>query len=250
MAQMYPIKEDISEMPYSELRVYELLSALGENFTVFHSVQWVKRGSKWKSTWKENDFLIFNRNLGGLVLEVKGGDIDCRGGVFYQKNTETGEINVLDPQKKKDPLSQAIDGIYHYRQLLDTISPDLSDRFPIEAVAWFPSCTVRDNISKFPLKYREVAGAVLGEEDFSIGSAAIYNVFNFYSNREKVKVSEEEYEKILDMIATDFKLISAPGVRKGELDRAFLNEYSGVIYTANPDVETDDSGKSETDIPA
>ncbi len=29
-----------------------------------------------------------------------------------------------------------------------------------------------------------------------------------------------------------------------------LDEYSGVIYTANPDVETDDSGKSETDIPA
>ena len=28
------------------------------------------------------------------------------------------------------------------------------------------------------------------------------------------------------------------------------SEYSGVIYTANPDVETDDSGKSETDIPA
>ena len=29
-----------------------------------------------------------------------------------------------------------------------------------------------------------------------------------------------------------------------------FTEYSGVIYTANPDVETDDSGKSETDIPA
>ncbi|MGO4970837.1 hypothetical protein ACTQ56_02395 [[Clostridium] aminophilum] len=27
-------------------------------------------------------------------------------------------------------------------------------------------------------------------------------------------------------------------------------EYSGVIYTANPDVETVDSGKTETDIPA
>ena len=27
-------------------------------------------------------------------------------------------------------------------------------------------------------------------------------------------------------------------------------EYSGVIYTANPDVETADSGKTETDIPA
>ena len=80
MAQMYPVKEDLAEVPYSEIRVYDLLSSLGENFTIFHSVQWVKRGSKWKSTWKENDFLVLNRNLGGLVLEVKGGDIECKGG--------------------------------------------------------------------------------------------------------------------------------------------------------------------------
>lgn len=38
MAQMYPIKEDLEEVPYSEIRVYELLSTLGENFTIFHSV--------------------------------------------------------------------------------------------------------------------------------------------------------------------------------------------------------------------
>ena len=102
MAQMYPVKEDLSEVPYSEIRVYDLLASLGENFTIFHSVQWVKRGNKWKSAWKENDFLILNRNLGALVLEVKGGDIKCQGGVFHQINTETGEISVLDPNKKKE----------------------------------------------------------------------------------------------------------------------------------------------------
>ena len=232
MAQMYPNKEDLTEVPYSELRVYDLLSNLGKNFTIFHSVQWVKRGSKWKSTWKENDFLILNRNLGALVLEVKGGDIECKGGVFHQINTSTKEVSVLDPKKKNDPLSQAIDGIYHYRKLIDRISPDLSDRFPIEAAVWFSTCTVKDKIEKFPLKYREVSGAVLGDEDFSLGSQAINNVFDFYSNREKVNITDEEYDKIIDSIASDFELITAPGVRKGELDRAFLkltNEQTGLL---------------------
>lgn len=232
MAQMYPVKEDLEEVPYSEVRVYELLSTLGENFTIFHSVQWVKRGSKWKSTWKENDFLVLNPNLGALVLEVKGGDIECRGGVFHQINSETGEESVLDPQKKKDPLSQAIDGIYHYRKLIDNISYDLSDRFPIEAAVWFPKSNVSEKIDKFPLKYREVSGAVLGDEDFAKGKQAIYDIFDFYSNRNKVNIADEEYEKIIELIATDFELITAPVVRKGELDRAFLkltNEQTGLL---------------------
>ncbi len=229
---MYPVKEDLSEVPYSEIRVYDLLASLGENFTIFHSVQWVKRGNKWKSAWKENDFLILNRNLGALVLEVKGGDIKCQGGVFHQINTETGEISVLDPNKKRDPLSQAIDGIYHYRKLIDNIAPDLSDRFPIEAAAWFSTCSIKDKIDQFPLKYREVSGAVFGDEDFSAGKQAIYNVFDFYSNRNKVNITDEEYERIIDSIAKDFELITAPGVRKGELDRAFLkltNEQTGLL---------------------
>ena len=232
MAQIYPVKEDLTEVPYSELRVYDLLSALGDSFTIFHSVQWVKKGNKWKSTWKENDFLILNRKLGALVLEVKGGDIKCQGGVFHQINTETGEINILDPNKKKDPLSQAIDGIYHYRKVIDNITADLSDRFPIEAAAWFSTCTVKDKIDKFPLKYREVPGAVLGDEDFAVGKQAIYNIFEFYSNKGKVNITDTEYEKILEAIATDFELITAPGVRKGELDHAFLkltNEQTGLL---------------------
>ena len=192
MAFMYPSKEDLSDIPYSELRVYDLLSSLGKGFTVFHSVQWIKKGSKWKSTWKENDFLIFNKNLGAIVLEVKGGDIECRGGVFHQKNTETGEVNYLNPEKKNDPLSQAIDGIYHYRKVLDSIVPDLSERFPIEAAVWFSTCKVRDKIVSFPLKYREISDAVLGDEDFDKGGQAIYNVFDYYSNKNKVDITDDE----------------------------------------------------------
>lgn len=232
MAQIYPIKEDLSQVPYSEIRVYEVLEQLGNNFTVFHSVQWVKRGNKWKSTWKENDFLILNKTLGALVLEVKGGDIRVHGGVFHQINTSTNEVSILSPNKKNDPLSQAIDGIYHYRKVLDKIAPDLSDRFPIEAAVWFSNCEIRNKMPNFPLKYREVSKAILGNEDFAKKGQAIYDVFEFYASREKVNITDEEYTKILESIASDFELISAPGARKGELDHAFLkltNEQAGLL---------------------
>lgn len=232
MAQIYPQKEDLTDVPYSEIRVYENLAELGNGFYIFHSVQWVKRGSKWKSTWKENDFLILNKNLGALVLEVKGGDIECHGGVFHQINTETHEVSVLNPEKKNDPLSQAIDGIYHYRKMIDTISSDLSDRFPIEAAVWFSNADVGEKMSSFPLKYREVSGAVLGNEHFSKGKQAIYDVFEFYCNREKTNITDDEFQKILDLIASDFELITAPAAKKGELDHAFLkltNEQTGLL---------------------
>lgn len=232
MAHIFPQKEDLTEVPYSEIRVYDTLSELGNAFYVFHSVQWVKRTNKWKSTWKENDFLILHKNLGALVLEVKGGEIECHGGVFHQINSETHEISVLNPAKKNDPLSQAVDGIYHYRKLIDKITPDLDDRFPIEAAVWFSTSEVGSKISGFPLKYREVSGAVLGDEDFKKGIQAIFDVYNFYGNYSKTNITDDEFQKILDLIATDFELITAPAARKGELDHAFLkltNEQTGLL---------------------
>ena len=69
-AMMYPQKEDITDLPFSEREVYEFLEKLGEGYVVFHSVQWMKRSNKWKSTWKENDFLIFGKETKGLPEEL------------------------------------------------------------------------------------------------------------------------------------------------------------------------------------
>ena len=43
MANIYPIKEGLSEVPFAELKVYEALEKLGKNFYIFHSVQWLKK---------------------------------------------------------------------------------------------------------------------------------------------------------------------------------------------------------------
>lgn len=228
MANIYPIKEDLSELPFAEFKVYEALEKLGKNFYIFHSVQWLKKTKKWAATWKENDFLIINRNLGALVLEVKGGDIEYTGTVFHQINTETREKSVLDPKKKRDPLSQAIDGAYHYRSVLEKLvgatekKLALDDRFPVEVAVWFPGCTIGEKIKSFPLAYREAAQAVLDLSSFSKGAQAIYDVYDFYCSRDKVNISDEEFKLILDAIASDFELITSPLVKKDELDHAFL----------------------------
>ena len=57
-------------------------------------------------------------------------------------------------------------------------------------------------------------------------------MFDFYQNYQKVNITDREFDKILDMIASDFELITAPASRKGELDHAFLkltNEQTGLL---------------------
>lgn len=229
---MFPQKEDLSNLPHSEQMVYEYLENLGDGFVIFHSVQWMKRNNKWKTTWKENDFLILHKKLGALVLEVKGGDIVYNNGVFHQTNTATNETNILSDRKRNDPLSQAIDGIYHYRRALSNIAIDLDSRFPIEAAVWFSSCEIENKIQNFPIAYREASGAILGYEAFSKGSQVIYDIFDFYGSKAKVNISDDEYNKIIDMIAMDFELITAPAVKRNVLEKAFLkltNEQIGLL---------------------
>lgn len=229
---IFPQKEDLTDLPFSEREVYEFLEKLEDSYVIFHSVQWMKRSNKWKSTWRENDFLILHKKLGALVLEVKGGNIVYRNGSFSQINTATKEVYILSDKKRNDPLSQAIDGIYHYRRSLSNITYDLDSRFPIEAAVWFSSCNIQDKIQSFPIAYREASGAILGYEAFSKGSKAIYDIFEFYGSKDKVNITDEEFEKIINMIAMDFELITAPGAKKSALEKTFLkltNEQIGLL---------------------
>jgi superfamily I DNA and RNA helicase len=112
------------------------------------------------------------------------------------------------------------------------ICDGLDERFPIEVAVWFSSCDIADKIDGFPLAYTEAKGAILGHEAFKEGPQSIYNIFDYYSSRNKVNVTDEEFDKIVELIASDFELITAPGARKDELDHAFLkltNEQTGLL---------------------
>lgn len=231
-AHIFPKDDEMKDIPYSERLVYDYLSKLNDSFYIFHSVQWVKKNHNKNYTWKENDFLILNKNLGMLVMEVKGGIINYKDGVFHQKNIQTNETKTLDEKKKNDPLSQAVDGVYHYRKLLDEIEYNFYKKFPVEVAVWFPGCEIGEKIKTFPLSYREIKEAVLDSTVFSFGTKKIFDIYEFYNASAKTNIKDEEFNKVLNLIAQDFELVAAPIIKKGELDHVFLkftNEQIGLL---------------------
>lgn len=233
MAKMFPKLDDIGILPYSEKIVYKALMNLPDTFIVFHSVQWFNQGVK-KSIWKENDFLIISQKYGMLVLEVKGGDIEYKEGIFIQTNKQTNQKTILSEKKHNDPLTQAIDGKYHYRDLIKEILNGEMFKFNIDACVCFSGCNVKNNIDMFPLKYREVKDAILDYESIKKNSfeLEIKKVYEFYNASRNTKVNDEQYKKIIRSIAQDFRLVTIPILRKGELDDAFIrltNEQIGLL---------------------
>lgn len=232
---IYPRIIDDSDIPKSEKDVFDLLSKLNDDFYIYHSVQWEKVSNKWRTTWKENDFLILNKKLGMLVMEVKGGEISYKDGVFHQTNILTREEKILSDKKRNDPLSQAIDGVYHYRKLFDNIEYNFCNRFPIEAAVWFPSCEINDSLSSFPEKYRNISFAILDNNSFNEEKKSIYKIFESYSKQNGnncISITDDDFNRVIELISNDFNLVAAPGVMKDELDYSFLkltNEQSNLL---------------------
>lgn len=230
-AIMFPKEEKyLSEkLPYSEREVYRALSTLPKDYVIFHSVRWVNKNNYKPFTWYENDFVILHKKYGILVLEVKGGLISFGGGLVMQTNTETNETKILD--EGNDPLTQAANGKYHYRKLLDAHIKGISKRISIEPCIWFPSCKIKDD-AELPLLYKEARKAILDGEDISNVKDAMANVNLFYNSEEKTDISDEEFNQIIEILAPEFDLIPSPSIIKGELEHAFLKltaEQSGLL---------------------
>lgn len=116
MAYMYPcIREKVSA-PTAEQLVYDELKKLPNDYFIFHSVQWVRKNLNRNFTWYENDYLIFHKYYGILLLEVKGGHCYFKDGLMHQQNTVTKEEKILE--EGNDPLSQAQRGIQHFRKII------------------------------------------------------------------------------------------------------------------------------------
>ena len=110
MVQKYPPTKDElkgmrEEVPVSEIKFYELLDALSDEWHAWHSVRW-DNDTKMRSG--EADFLLFNPKLGFVVIEVKGGIISVEDSNFFTTNTRTRQKFRI-----KDPFRQAEISMYH-----------------------------------------------------------------------------------------------------------------------------------------
>lgn len=234
MAYMYPrLREKISA-PTAEQLVYDELQKLPNDFTIFHSVQWVKKNLNRNFTWYENDYLIFHRQYGILLLEVKGGHCYFRDGLMHQQNTVTKEVKVLE--EGNDPLSQAQRGIQHFRRIIERTALKYEGRICVEPLIWFPSC-IFDPRQSLPSNYHDVSFAILDSTAFSGESGIplekrLMAVYESYGAARKTELTEQQAEWIKNTIAPNFDLIPSPSIVKTELANAFIrltNEQSVLL---------------------
>jgi hypothetical protein len=121
-------------MPSSEARVLDALGVLNDEWRVFHSVKWqaVRRGRQGDG---EADFVLLHAAYGLLILEVKGGGITTRGGVWYPTDRFGTEHQI------KNPFDQARDSKYALLEYLGGLTPPLK-QIPVNYCVVFPNVTV------------------------------------------------------------------------------------------------------------
>lgn len=224
MAYMYPcIREKVSA-PTAEQLVYDELKKLPDDYFIFHSVQWVRKNLNRNFTWYENDYLIFHKYYGILLLEVKGGHCYFKDSLMYQQNTVTKKVKILD--EGNDPLSQAQRGIQHFRKIIEKTALKHEGSICIEPLIWFPSC-IFDQSQNLPPNYHDVSFAILDSNAFYSQSGVplehrLKAIYDSYGSRRKTMLSDQQIEWIKNLIAPDFDLIPSPSIVKTEIDNAFI----------------------------
>lgn len=137
MATMIP-SEPLVGAPLSERRVFEALRALGDEWTVLHSVNWQsKRGGRQGDG--EADFVLISNCAGVLVLEVKGGSIRIKQGRWFTVD-HTGTEHVI-----KDPFRQATHSKHALLAYLSGNGIRTSDISLMHAVA-FPDIAIPSSL--------------------------------------------------------------------------------------------------------
>ena len=75
MAKIYPEIVYDFHNSLGEFQIFESLKKLPDDWNIYYSLNWNSRSKNGRITWGEADFVIFNRQYGMLVIEVKSGGI-------------------------------------------------------------------------------------------------------------------------------------------------------------------------------
>ena len=113
MATTYPrilLADDVKSN--AEVKLFDhLREQLDPAWQVFHSVSWVRRDGRHGALDGEIDFVLAHPEDGIVVLEVKGGGMDCRHGEWSR--TVDGRR-----ERMEDPFQQALNHRYDLQRLV------------------------------------------------------------------------------------------------------------------------------------
>lgn len=225
MAKIYPEIIEDYHGSYGEFQIFESLKQLPNDWYIYHSLNWKDRSKNGRITWGEADFVIFNKNYGILVVEVKSGGISFKDGKWLQTRLDNSEINEM-----KNPFNQANRSKY---KLIDEIDYKLpyGDRCFIDKAVWFPSIS-NDELQKANLPLEYDSKLILTKESLNNPLQSILSIYNFYNSTRYTMLSRNSENVILETIMPSFNLVPSASNIKDEADYVFYqltNEQKKVL---------------------
>lgn len=225
MAKIYPEIVEDYHGSYGEFQIFESLKQLPNDWYIYHSLNWKDRSKNGRITWGEADFVVFNKNYGILVVEVKSGGISFKDGKWLQTRLDNSEINEM-----KNPFNQANRSKY---KLIDEIDYKLpyGDRCFIDKAVWFPSIS-NDELQKANLPLEYDSKLILTKESLDNPLQSILSIYNFYNSTRYTMLSRNSENVILDTIMPSFNLVPSASNIKNEADYVFYqltNEQKKVL---------------------
>lgn len=202
-----------------ELRLYELLEQLPNDFYVLHSTSWNEQRRRNELSprkyvqWGEADFTVYHPEKGIIVFEVKDGLISySRERGWNQTNRKTGATSSIDP------MAQAEKSKYYFRDQIFKPAFDGMVPFTFCSAVWFTSGDRNLVTGNLPLNYKEET-TLWANDLASVEQVqnAINRVFK-YHDAYCANPSEELTNKTLDLLAPEFGLV------KSIHSRAIANE--------------------------
>ena len=201
MARMYPSVVQDFHNSQGEKLVYEALSTLNNDYTVFYSYRWLGTSQQYRSEG-EADFLVLHPRKGILSIEVKAGGISFRDGQWIQTNRLTGEEKVIDP------LGQAAESQHRVHNLLRGKFGTRFRDYMIGRAVWFTSAHFSSSV---PLPPEVTSDILLDESALDYPEKALDMAFEFWQDNmnKRQELNQGEFKEIVKFLMPKFEIVES-----------------------------------------
>lgn len=206
MAKMYPT-DPLLTNSVGEVTVFKIFEkSLNDEWSVFHSYRWDRN-----TGLRENDFILINQMYGIIVVEVKGGRVECLG---------HGEWRVIDRfgmrYKIQDPYVQVAKGqVKLFKELKDYLKRYQLKEVKCFRCVIFPDVSNRDiyfdneNMHEITLFKEDLCAPNLEDILINISINTCQTFFNSIFDKSSftnyAMMSDAQYMRTLDYFNNSFK---------------------------------------------
>lgn len=206
--------EDFNNSP-GEKEVYEALKLLGKDYTVFYSLSWISIGND--RTIGEADFILFHPVHGIMVIEVKSGEIEYKGGKWIQTNRNSGQ------KKEISPYVQARKSQYEiFDRIIKHANRTRFTRPMLCYAVWFPSIEFKPNDELPPEAAVEIT---FDKKSLLNAQSVIEDAYDFWKDKLRVNtrpLSGDDTRCVMDVLCPYFHAVPKLGTTINESEHIYI----------------------------